>query len=944
MLARIFVLAIWVLLIDTVDVAHAAPVAGAIALVSKAIAGIAASGWLGALVVGAGKALVVGLLNQALGKLIGKLDKQDPVGLVLQTQTGDDQPLSVVVGRRGTAGKLKYWGTWGKDGKTPNAFYVAVYEVGAIASGAPQTDLQTIWIGETKCTPNWSALDAEGRGAPLTELAREGVDFGWVRYLNGSQTVAEPYLLEKFGGDPERPWTSDMIGRDKQLVIVTLRYNTTVFPSEPAMLVEPPALRMYDLRKDGSAGGNGPQRWNDPSTWTPTRNPAVILYNIIRGLRDRKGDWVYGGQNVAAYRLPASSWMAAANECDRIINGRPQFEVGAEIAFDGKPTDVAQEILLGCNGRLVVDGGSVRLLVGAPAAPIWHMTDASIIISDPQELDPWPTLAELTNNMPASYPDPASRWAMKDAPEYFSAAYVASDRRRLSKPYPFKAVFDSAQVQALQRTLVEEGRRFVIHDMTLPPIARLFTRGDVISWTSDRNTYIDKLFIIEEIRRLRGSLQRVRIRELDPLDYDPPETIIPPSEGWLGNIDVPAQMMSGWTAEKAAIEDNNGVARRPAIRVGCAADLDDIVAVHVQVSLTQGGPPIFDNAAAAAYPRPHSGGVYSWLLSGTWCVPAGTYWVRGRLVPGTERPVLWSDEISVTVDDIRLGDQDVFLPGVIEEVQERLKGLHEWLGAGTRDLIESSRKNVLLDIDADVGRYAQVQMVRQEVTATAQGVSAKATAELLAATGTGSAIAQSLTALNAAVFDPATGLSPTAAALVATTARVTTAEGRINTLSQNLVDLTTTVGSKASAAALSLLQTQVTQQGDTLEATSNSLTSLTTTVGKFSANGMFRISVEATPAGSRSRIGLSAAADGVEGSSAAALFLEAIAGGKSIAVVEADAFYVRNGAGREPVFAVSGGIVRMILAYIGTIRSGRLLSLNSKVDFDLDNGRLIFKS
>ncbi len=131
-----------------------------------------------------------------------------------------------------------------------------------------------------------------------------------------------------------------MVGRGKQLVILTCRYNTELFSGAPDIIAEPHPLRCYDPRKDSTVGGSGPHRWEDQSTWEPSYNNAIVIYNIVRGIRDQGGQWVYGGQNLSAYRWPISNIMAAANECDRVIDGRPQYRCGAEISVADEPLDV----------------------------------------------------------------------------------------------------------------------------------------------------------------------------------------------------------------------------------------------------------------------------------------------------------------------------------------------------------------------------------------------------------------------------------------------------------------------------------------------------------------------------------------------------------------------------------------------------------------------------
>ena len=66
--------------------------------------------------------------------------------------------------------------------------------------------------------------------------------------------------------------------------------------------------------------------------------------------------------------------------------------------------------------------------------------------------------------------------------------------------------------------------------------------------------------------------------------------------------------------------------------------------------------------------------------------------------------------------------------------------------------------------------------------------------------------------------------------------------------------------------------------------------------GNYHAEGLFRVSVKATPSGALSRISLKAAATDTEGDGrAAAIYLEARAGNQSYVIIDADRFVVTNG-------------------------------------------------
>ena len=117
----------------------------------------------------------------------------------------------------------------------------------------------------------------------------------WVKYYDGTQTTADPYLLAQYGAYPNRPWSADMIGRGLCYAIVTFRHNPEVWQGFPRLRFEMGGIPLYDIRKDSTAGGSGTHRWATPSTWAQTTNPMVMIYNIMRGIALMDGS-VWGGR------------------------------------------------------------------------------------------------------------------------------------------------------------------------------------------------------------------------------------------------------------------------------------------------------------------------------------------------------------------------------------------------------------------------------------------------------------------------------------------------------------------------------------------------------------------------------------------------------------------------------------------------------------------------
>lgn len=648
-----------------------------------------------------------------------------PVGIQFDIQMGEESPIGFTVGTTATAGTRKYIGTWGQDGSTPNAYLTDVIQIGDLpAPGTPG-----LWVNGQKCTltttapsvaagsdpmllfgeaamaaaaagitifgPGFMAFVADyieshsgdvasgtngetAWGLPVLEFRKNGRDYLWVKYHDGTQTTADSLLMDKFGGDPDRPWKATMIGRGCPYLVITALFNRELFSGSLTYLVEPPPTPWYDIRKDSTAGGDGAHRWDDPSTWEPTSNNAVIAYNIIRGIY--YGDeWLYGGQNLAAFRLPAANVMAAANECDapRELDGggtEPQFRCGMEIRGDMEPLTVIAEILKAGSGRIAEVGGIFKMLFGAPGSAVYAFTDDDILVTRGQSLTPWPTLDDTHNGIEATYPEPAEMWATKDAPaRYSSVLEAADDGRRLATGVHFAAAPFPVQVQQVMRTMIEEDRRFRRHSFHLPPDAYPLEPLDVVSWTSRRNGYINKKWFISKIVGERTTNQLVLLKEVSPgEDYSwSPADELPRSVGPIAIVRPPAQPMVGWQALPAAIVDSDGVHRRPSIQVRFDSNQDDVRAVRVQVRLASDPATlVFDGELP--YGAPIEGLMYATLNA--IFMPATAYEVRGIFIPYSGRETAWSAWLAVTTLDIRTNPDDLTdaLNALLQRIDERI--------------------------------------------------------------------------------------------------------------------------------------------------------------------------------------------------------------------------------------------------------------------------------
>ncbi|RVK81379.1 DUF1983 domain-containing protein [Sinorhizobium meliloti] len=927
---RILPFLFWLLVLCfSADSAFAAPVAAAI----SAVAGLLSAGGFAASVIklAFGFALQYGVSLIEKARAMKRQGAVEARGVTIEVRMGDDQPASFVVGTYATAGIRKYIGTWGQAGKTPNAYLTDVVELSCI----PHPGLSGIWIDDTKGTILWNEPHADGRGFPIQEFRVDGKDFAWVRFVDGKQTVADPWLIDRFGSHPERPFKPTMIGRGIAYAVVTFRYNTEKFGGLPACLFEMLPMPLYDLRKDSTNGGSGAQRWNDPSTWEPSENNVVVKYNLIRGIY-YGGEWIFGGQNLAAFRLPGSNWIAGANECDRLVDRagggqEKQFRCGYEIRLDMEPLSVIDDIRQGCNARLAEVGGVFKTLVGAPGAAVYSFTDDDILVTEDQSFEPFPALSETHNGIEATYPEPSEKWVTKDAPARYSSALEADDgNRRLVTGVEFPAVPFGRQVQTLMKAMIEEERRFRTHLFHLPPDAFPLEPNDAVSWTSSRNGYANKKFLAVRVLGKLTFNQLVVLKEFDPSDYSwSGADELPTDIGWLGPIEPPVQPMYGWQVEPASLLDDAGVPRRPSMRVSCAPDQDDVRQVRIQVRLKSSQAQVFDGQIA--YDAPHS-----WILNGTF-LPNTIYQARGKFVPISSRKTDWSNWLDVTTPNARFGDGDVYLPGMIEDLQDFTEEATDWLRDGVRELITEQQRIVRLIAEQDLANFSDKQTLRRELVSRAGDITASYKEEIIAATGPGSALVARLTTLEAKIPTLAT-----VTALDAVTASVTQQGNTITAYGLRIDSLEVEMPGKASVSAVNSLDTRVTNNEGVISAQANSISSLFAALGGNSAAVNIRASVLATPSGYAARYGIEARTGGAGTYRSASMYMDvpASTSAPTRIVFLADQLVIASGANLKNPFVFENGEARLNVAHIGTVYGGDLILGGGKLVIDGDLGTI----
>lgn len=816
--------------------AHSAPLIGLITAF--------ASTTLGGIIVNAAIGIALSIGSSLLQSLFSKKSQSRDPGTTVQLRVGGANPFMFPAGRTATAGVRAYYGVW-SEGGTPNEYMTDVVMVSALPLSGGITGL---YLNDQKVTIR-TDLPKDAMGWPIQEYFKNGKYYAWIDTFDGNQTTANPFLRSKFGTHPNYPWNEDMIGRGVAYVTLTCRYDKDGLWSSgyPSMLIEIPSVPLYDVRKDSTAGGSGPHRWGVVSTYEPSNNAMVRAYNVARGFYFGT-EWVYGGQNWPAYRLPASSWMAAMNACDIVVGGEPQFHGGGMIECDIEVATALEELLRSASGLIAEIGGQYKVRVGAPGAPVMGFTDANIIVTREQGYAPFPGLESTYNIARITYTEPGERWSTKESPERRDeTAIVSDDGRELPFNVDLPWVLTNLTAQRIAKTALDNGRRFRRHSMYQAPLFWLIEPLDVVAWTSAHNQYVAKEFDVEQISGNSAMMQSIIIRENDPSDYawnpliDPlPYQIIPV----VPDV-VPPQPVTGWQVFPAIIKDETGRDRRPSIEVRFDGALTDIDRVRVQVRIEGTSSLIWDNTVV--YPATPTT-TAAIILNGDF-PPNVACQVRGRFIPYTDRDTEWTDWLDVTTPNVKLVPNVDFDPydGVtgFENLDDDLLGYQDWLGSGRREIERRLEEFDLWISDQDLGNAYDRQKIREQLTATYENSTAewKFAVDVVATETT--AVAQRVETLTATVNDNYSQYQST----VVTQATINSAfTASLNSLSATVFDPLT--GLPATATAVNGLSAEVSVIDGILVAQAEAITSLSAaTDPSLTTTANFRMSVVTGPAG-----------------------------------------------------------------------------------------------
>lgn len=609
-------------------------------LIVGGLGGAAAVGVVGTALIQIGVGLALTAVGVALARQNRPKNAAAP-GIRTEVATeGNKTPQSIIFGKYATAGNLvapfmSHEGSKVGEGKYRTHVYdladVEIEDLTDVIINGEVFNVATDFAGTVDANYGNGVTSGGSRDRYAGKL--------WLKFYDGSQTTADAGLVAKYGSHPERPWASDMVGEGVSYAILTFKLDQKVWQGEPAAVFVCEGAKLYDPRT---------------TTTVYTRNPVVMIWNILRGITLPDGQvW---GLGVAEARLDATMWEGAMDACDTLVSGNPQYIAGFEARIANPdvggddPLAVIDQLLNACDGELVDMGGYWLIRVGEVALSAASITDDDILGSADQSSTPFRSLSQTFNGVHATYPSPNDAWNTKDAPPQYDATAETEDGERLIADIALTAVPDGDQVQRLMGAWLADARRMRQHVIWLPPEFGHLTPLDALSWTSTRHSYTSKIFEITDVVEDPMTLNvQLTIRERDPDDYDP----ITPSAESSPSTDLVAPTaltVDGFAVSASSVEDAAGADRRAAINITWSiAELPIVNAIQIEIRVDATTTVVMADSLADV-----EGG--AWLIS-QGILPSTAYEVRAKWVADQESS--WTAWTDVTTSAFELTDEDL---------------------------------------------------------------------------------------------------------------------------------------------------------------------------------------------------------------------------------------------------------------------------------------------
>lgn len=337
--------------------------------------------------------------------------KAAPQGGELTLRVAADVAREMVVGERPVAGSMVARYSYGQN--VTQAHFV--YQL----ADHPIEELSQVY-GDGRLVR--SSPLAHGTRTEITAYSYSGGARVWMTFYDGRPgQTANAWLVTKSATDPEviagayPAWTTDHRGAGCAYVCIEVHWDSDILTAIPEFLFWVKGARLYDRRKDTTAGGSGSHRLNNPATWEFSKNAAVACDHYLLGYQVEDDELAFG-IGLSPVEIPYATFAATADLCDEDVSTGvgggaatiKRYEANAIIstaeAFETVLTNFQNQMA----ARIVDLGGRIGIIGAEERATPITLTDLDWAHDDAVRFADKLGFDGLYGAVVGSFPDPAN--------------------------------------------------------------------------------------------------------------------------------------------------------------------------------------------------------------------------------------------------------------------------------------------------------------------------------------------------------------------------------------------------------------------------------------------------------------------------------------------------------------------------------------------------------
>ena len=442
-------------------------------------------------------AIITTIITTAISYLLAPKPRQTAISReILVSKTGTNNPIPVIYGQRQTALNIVYLENSGNDNNY-------LYMVGVLCEGEIES-IDKIFIDDKEAT--WSGSLTHG---DIRTIDSNDENF----YKDGSLVSAQCF----YGKDDQvrstlidlPNWTDYHKLSGLAYVAFKFKFNQDKFGGLPTVRVLLKGRKIYDPRLDSTRGGSGSQREDTKTTWTYSKNSALILLDYLRNVRFGKGI------PNSAFETNYSSFVTSANTCETQVTPYSGagttinlFETHAFIDTNEKVIDNVRTLLVPMRAIFNYIQGKYKLLIEGTGSSQMLLTKDNVVsdvtIQGENKSEKYNRVIGTFSNPDKDYQSdtvsfpPYDDSNLPSADQY--ATLLAEDNGTiLEKTFDMTNVTSAYQAEEICENILKRSRNCLKGEVTVTAEALNLSIGDIVTATYDTVGWSVKPFRVMQL-------------------------------------------------------------------------------------------------------------------------------------------------------------------------------------------------------------------------------------------------------------------------------------------------------------------------------------------------------------------------------------------------------------------------------------------------------------